>query len=38
MGLMVDPRRAGGGFSPISIYGGITNEIVAKAGLPLVAR
>jgi len=25
----------GGGFSPISIYGGITNKIVAKAGLPL---
>ena len=29
------PRGAGGGFSPISIYGGITNRIVAQAGLPL---
>ncbi|HSU24005.1 MAG TPA: SLC13 family permease [Variovorax sp.] len=35
MGLMVVHGAQGGGFSPISIYGGITNKIVAKAGLPL---
>src|SRR5512134_3301807 len=35
MGLMVIHGAQGGGFSPISIYGGITNRIVAKAGLPL---
>ena len=35
MGLMVIHGAQGGGFSPISIYGGITNKIVAKAGLPL---
>ncbi|KAF1020377.1 MAG: hypothetical protein GAK30_02521 [Paracidovorax wautersii] len=35
MGLMVIHGAQGGGFSPISIYGGITNRIVANAGLPL---
>jgi len=35
MGLMIVHGAQGGGFSPISIYGGITNKIVAKAGLPL---
>ncbi|QGW82532.1 SLC13 family permease [Variovorax paradoxus] len=35
MGLMAVHGAQGGGFSPISIYGGITNKIVAKAGLPL---
>jgi di/tricarboxylate transporter len=35
MGLMVVHGAQGGGFSPISIYGGITNKIVAKAGLPI---
>lgn len=35
MGLMVIHGAQGGGFSPISIYGGITNKIVAAAGLPL---
>ncbi|SOZ37730.1 SLC13 family permease [Cupriavidus neocaledonicus] len=35
MGLMVIHGAQGGGFSPISIYGGITNKIVQKAGLPL---
>ncbi|MBQ0822223.1 hypothetical protein HPT29_022690 [Microvirga terrae] len=35
MGLMVVHGAQAGGFSPISIYGGITNRIVAKAGLPL---
>ena len=35
MGLMVIHGAQAGGFSPISIYGGITNRIVAKAGLPL---
>lgn len=35
MGLMVIHGAQGGGFSPISIYGGITNRVVAKAGLPL---
>ena len=34
MGLMVVHGAQGGGFSPISIYGGITNEVVEKAGLP----
>ncbi len=34
MGLMVIHGAQGGGFSPISIYGGITNQIVQKAGLP----
>jgi di/tricarboxylate transporter len=37
MGLMVIHGAQAGGFSPISIYGGITNGIVAKAGLPLDA-
>ena len=35
MGLMIIHGAQGGGFSPISIYGGITNKVVAKAGLPL---
>ncbi len=35
MGLMVVHGAQAGGFSPISIYGGITNGVVAKAGLPL---
>ena len=35
MGLMVVHGAQGGGFSPISIYGGITNRIVERAGLPL---
>jgi di/tricarboxylate transporter len=35
MGLLVVHGAQGGGFSPISIYGGITNRIVEKAGLPL---
>ena len=34
MGLMVIHGAQGGGFSPISVYGGIVNGIVAKAGLP----
>ncbi len=35
MGLMVIHGAQAGGFSPISIYGGITNRIVARANLPL---
>jgi di/tricarboxylate transporter len=35
MGLMVIHGAQGGGFSPISIYGGITNGVVDEAGLPL---
>ncbi len=35
MGLMVIHGAQAGGFSPISIYGGITNKIVQQAGLPL---
>jgi di/tricarboxylate transporter len=35
MGLMVVHGAQAGGFSPISIYGGITNSVVARAGLPL---
>ncbi|MDZ4310243.1 MAG: SLC13 family permease [Cypionkella sp.] len=35
MGLMVVHGAQAGGFSPISIYGGITNGVVQKAGLPL---
>ncbi|PDT39699.1 MULTISPECIES: SLC13 family permease [Sinorhizobium] len=34
MGLMVIHGAQAGGFSPISVYGGITNQIVVKAGLP----
>ena len=34
MGLMVIHGAQGGGFSPIGIYGGITNQIVERAGLP----
>lgn len=33
MGLMVIHGAQAGGFSPISIYGGITNQVVARAGL-----
>ena len=35
MGLLVIHGAQGGGFSPISIYGGITNTIVMRAGLPV---
>lgn len=35
MGLLVVHGAQAGGFSPISIYGGITNGVVANAGLPL---
>ena len=35
MGLLVVHGAQAGGFSPISIYGGITNTIVMRAGLPL---
>ncbi|GGY41401.1 SLC13 family permease [Pseudoduganella albidiflava] len=35
MGLMVIHGAQGGGFSPISIYGGITNKVVNEAGLPI---
>jgi hypothetical protein len=35
MGLMVIHGAQGGGFSPISIYGGITNKVVRDAGLPI---
>ncbi len=35
MGLLVIHGAQAGGFSPISIYGGITNGVVARAGLPL---
>jgi di/tricarboxylate transporter len=35
MGLLVIHGAQAGGFSPISIYGGITNGVVAQAGLPL---
>src|SRR3954453_19179572 len=34
MGLLVIHGAQGGGFSPISIYGGITNQIVTRSGLP----
>jgi di/tricarboxylate transporter len=33
MGLMVIHGAQAGGFSPISVYGGIVNGVVAKAGL-----
>jgi di/tricarboxylate transporter len=33
MGLLVIHGAQGGGFSPISVYGGITNKVVEKAGL-----
>ncbi|MBC9205886.1 hypothetical protein IBL26_03485 [Roseomonas aerophila] len=33
MGLLVIHGAQGGGFSPISIYGGITNQIVERAGM-----
>jgi len=35
MGMMVVHGAQGGGFSPISIYGGITNKVVKEAGLPI---
>lgn len=35
MGLFVIHGAQGGGFSPISIYGGITNKVVASANLPM---
>jgi di/tricarboxylate transporter len=35
MGLLVIHGAQGGGFSPISIYGGITNKVVNEAGLPI---
>jgi di/tricarboxylate transporter len=35
MGLLVIHGAQGGGFSPISIYGGITNQVVARSGLPV---
>ena len=34
MGLLVIHGAQGGGFSPISVYGGITNQAVERAGLP----
>jgi Na+/H+ antiporter NhaD/arsenite permease-like protein len=34
MGLMVIHGAQGGGFSPMSVYGGITNQVVQRAGLP----
>jgi len=36
MGLMVIHGAQAGGFSPISIYGGITNGVVAAATTPVV--
>ncbi|TAA11890.1 hypothetical protein EA658_13040 [Pseudoxanthomonas winnipegensis] len=35
MGLLVIHGAQAGGFSPISVYGGITNKVVEKAGLPV---
>jgi Na+/H+ antiporter NhaD/arsenite permease-like protein len=34
MGLMVVHGAQAGGFSPISVYGGIVNQVVERAGLP----
>src|SRR6185436_20557260 len=34
MGLVVIHGAQAGGFSPMSIYGGITNQVVERAGLP----
>jgi di/tricarboxylate transporter len=34
MGLMVIHGAQAGGFSPISIYGGITNQVIERTGLP----
>ena len=34
MGVMVVHGAQAGGFSPMSIYGGITNQVVERAGLP----
>ncbi len=33
MGVMVVHGAQGGGFSPISVFGGITNQVVERAGL-----
>jgi len=33
MGLMVIHGAQGGGFSPLSVYSGITNQVVTRAGL-----
>ena len=35
MGMMVAQGASAGAFSPIGIFGGITNGVVASAGLPL---
>jgi di/tricarboxylate transporter len=35
MGLMVIHGAQGGGFSPISVYGGITNQVMQRASLPI---
>ena len=35
MGMMVAQGASAGAFSPIGIFGGITNGVVARAGLPL---
>ncbi|PZQ47343.1 MAG: hypothetical protein DI556_17915 [Rhodovulum sulfidophilum] len=35
MGMMVAQGASAGSFSPIGIFGGITNGVVARAGLPL---
>jgi di/tricarboxylate transporter len=34
MGMMVIHGAQAGGFSPISIYGGIVNQVVVRSGLP----
>jgi di/tricarboxylate transporter len=34
MGLLVIHGAQAGGFSPISVYGGITNQVIERAGLP----
>ena len=34
IGLMVIHGAQAGGFSPISVYGGITNQVVERVGLP----
>src|SRR6185436_12116731 len=38
MGLMVIHGAQAGGFSALSVYGGIVNGLVAKAGLPSAAN
>ncbi|WP_374303673.1 SLC13 family permease [Paracoccus sp. (in: a-proteobacteria)] len=35
MGMMVAQGASAGAFSPLGIFGGITNGVVARAGLPL---